>query len=528
LTDQSRTLPSQPNLRYLKLEAKRRLAAGEFETLHDAQLAIAREHGLPSWAKLKERIAAATASEDNPALRQVRWVLARFAGAGGQDWAAPDGDELSEHFDERFLHMFPPGQLVSTITRVADQLSAGELTVATLTPTGIRARIADLQVEAVAEEAPPHRLTGLRAYPIGGRVSDPRAADPADVTAGDVPAQAVTLARDSLAELGLPGLVLAGTAAGDAGAGPASGTAHGGGPAAGRAGAVWAVARGWADLERGEALHPGHRFPAYSVTKAVTAVTVLLLVADGQVALDRPANDYLRTVRLASDAVTVRELLSHTGGVDSPAGLFADTVPSLLDLTGPVLPCGGQRGKFSYSNGGYAALGQLIADVTGSPYPAVVASRVLRPLAMHDSSFPESWPGSDAVTPYRLGSEGSFEAAPAQVVTVPAAGGLFATAADLVRFGQGWRTLLPPSLASESLRPQATREAPGAEIGLGWLLHQPTGLYGHAGGGESGASSLLIRPSDGCVCVTLTSRLIPVESVGIRLIHPLEPATQAG
>jgi hypothetical protein len=44
----SRALPARPSLRHLKLEAKRRLAAGEFATLNDAQAAIAREHGLPS------------------------------------------------------------------------------------------------------------------------------------------------------------------------------------------------------------------------------------------------------------------------------------------------------------------------------------------------------------------------------------------------------------------------------------------------------------------------------------------------
>ena len=44
-----RPLPGRPSLRFLKLEAKRRLAAGEFPALHDAQLAIAWEHGQPSW-----------------------------------------------------------------------------------------------------------------------------------------------------------------------------------------------------------------------------------------------------------------------------------------------------------------------------------------------------------------------------------------------------------------------------------------------------------------------------------------------
>ena len=48
MSDQSRELPEQPSLRFLKVEAKRRLAAGEFATLHDAQLAVARDHGLSS------------------------------------------------------------------------------------------------------------------------------------------------------------------------------------------------------------------------------------------------------------------------------------------------------------------------------------------------------------------------------------------------------------------------------------------------------------------------------------------------
>ena len=80
MSDQTRELPEQPNLRFLKLEAKRRLAAGEFATLHDAQLAVAREHGLSSWAVLKETVTADQA-EPNPALAQVRWLISRFRDA---------------------------------------------------------------------------------------------------------------------------------------------------------------------------------------------------------------------------------------------------------------------------------------------------------------------------------------------------------------------------------------------------------------------------------------------------------------
>lgn len=88
MSGESRSLPSRPSLRYLKLEAKRRLSAGEFRALHEAQLAIAREHDLPSWTALRQLIG----SQLRPAsyvLPQLRWVISRFADAGGPAWAAP-------------------------------------------------------------------------------------------------------------------------------------------------------------------------------------------------------------------------------------------------------------------------------------------------------------------------------------------------------------------------------------------------------------------------------------------------------
>lgn len=116
-----RALPEQASLRYLKLEAKRRRAAGEFATLHDAQLAIAREHGQPGWAALREAVDAAgtAAGGEGHALAQLRWIIARFASAGEPGWLAPGQDELREHFTERFLAVVPPGPLLSVITEMA-------------------------------------------------------------------------------------------------------------------------------------------------------------------------------------------------------------------------------------------------------------------------------------------------------------------------------------------------------------------------------------------------------------------------
>jgi hypothetical protein len=359
LSDQSRQLPNTPNLRFLKVEAKRRLAAEEFTSLHDAQLAIAREHGFSSWTVLK----LAVDGEQSPALNQVRWLVTRFAEAHAPQWTAPDETEIRTHFHHRFMAAVPLETLIAKLRTVALPEPA-ELVVRQASAAAVRVQLGDLRIEASTEPEPPHRLAALRLYPLGSRITDPRIAEPMTATSGDVPVRAVELAETSWTELGLPGLILAG------------GTEP------------WALARGWADLERREPLRVDHRFPAHGIAKLITSTVVLRLVASGRVDLDTPANAYLRSVRLAEDAVTVRELLTHTAGVGSPAEQFAEHVPGQVALLGEVVAVEG-RGAFKASNGGYAVLGQLIADVTGSSYPDVAGDLVLAPLGMRDSSFPD-------------------------------------------------------------------------------------------------------------------------------------------
>jgi CubicO group peptidase (beta-lactamase class C family) len=501
MSDQPRPLPGQPSLRYLKLEARRRLAAGEFGTLHDAQLAIAREHGQPSWTALKQLIESRLDELGHPALTQLRWVISRFGGADGPDWAAPADGELSEHFTDRFLGPEIARKMVTDLSGIAARLRE-ELVVTLDDPLQARARAGGIAFEADAEAEPPYRLYGFRAYPVGSRVTDARVAAPPTSSSGAVPAVADETAARGFAELGLAGVVLAGGAPG---------------------GADWVIARGWAELDRAEPLRPGHRFPAYGVTRLITATAVLRLAAEGRVRLDDAANDHLSTVRLADSAVTIRELLSYSGGVDNPApgGAYADTVPTLASLFGPVLPCSGTRGiAWPGGHGGYAALGQLIADVTGSDYAQAAAQLVLSPLGMTSSTFPASWPHDDpdAVTGYELEPDGTFLPDLDEVAVRPAAAGLWTTAADLVRFGNGWSSLLSDDLAGEALTPQAAAAAadPG-RVGLGWRLNTARGFAFETGNGPGGSASLIVRPGDSRAYVALTNRKVPVMPLNVRV-----------
>jgi ankyrin repeat protein len=81
-----RSLPSRPDLRHLREEAKRRRKAGEFPSIALAQLALAREYGFCSWPRLKfhveavtlgasARAAALIASATSADLRRARALL---------------------------------------------------------------------------------------------------------------------------------------------------------------------------------------------------------------------------------------------------------------------------------------------------------------------------------------------------------------------------------------------------------------------------------------------------------------------
>jgi CubicO group peptidase (beta-lactamase class C family) len=511
MTGSARALPARPSLRHLKVEARRRVKSGEFPALFEAQLAIAREHGQSTWAALKELVCGRSQPESH-ALSQLRWIISRFAGAGAPGWTAPDEQELRLHFHEDYLAQAGAGKVVEVIVAMAEDLRE-KYVVAGSSLLTANVQLAGWQVHALAEAKPPYRLKGVNRFPLGRQITDPRVAAPVTRTSGEVPATVNRMAAEAFAELGLPGLVLAGR--GSAGARPDD-------PA-------WVLARGWSDLEGSSFLDPGHRFPVYFATHVFTAMAVLRLVADGHVGLDARANDYLRTVRLANDSVTVRELLAHTGGVSDFTKPFADRTPGLTAYAGPVLPCDGARGVFRVSWGGSAALGQLTADITGSPYPEALAHLVFGPLGMTGSSFPVSWPREDAVAGYvvRLAGDRTFTRVRPLVSCLPAASGLWTTAADLVRFGAAWKSLLPQPLVREALRPH-TAGGPlhGQDFGLGWALGPDGDGVRVAASGPGASASLIVRdparPGGGPqVLVALTNRSIPIEPLGVRVLRAL-------
>lgn len=169
----------------------------------------------------------------------------------------------------------------------------------------------------------------------------------------------------------------------------------------GGASGAWRGSSGVADIRTGRAAIEEGRFRAGSVTKVFTSAVVLQLAAEGKLDLDGPVRRYLPgTIPEAYGAVTVRQLLNHTSGIpaaDGPGDSFEAQWEHRFDVTDPhdqIADAVAKSPEFvpgtvqHYLNINYTVLGVLIEKVTGTTYEKAVASRVLKPLGLRDTSFP--------------------------------------------------------------------------------------------------------------------------------------------
>ena len=278
---------------------------------------------------------------------------------------------------------------------------------------------------------------------------------------------------------------------------------------------------------------PDTVFRVGSLTKTVTAVAVLQLWEHGRVDLDAPANDYLSTFRLRParpdlQPATVRHLLTHTAGIGywrrlsdllSPAwgaGVETRHVRPLGEYYRRGLPQEVQPGtKWVYSNHGFAALGQVVEDVSGQDLRSYLREHVLDPVGMQHTDLVRSeLVRCGLATGYVLRSRGLVPAADREVPT-PGGGGLYSTAADLARYVgcllKGGSTphgrILEPSTVAQMFAPQYQPDLRLPGMGLGFNLGAEDGRRTVSKDGVVSGflSALTMAPSAGTGVVALSN-----------------------
>jgi len=146
---------------------------------------------------------------------------------------------------------------------------------------------------------------------------------------------------------------------------------------------------GLANLEQHEQASPATNYRLASVTKQFTAAAILLLAEDGKLKLDDPIRHWLPSLPATTDKVTLRQLLSHTGGlIDYEDLMPADTTEQLNDndvlrmLSATPKSCFAPGTAYRYSNSGYVLLGLVVEHASGQSLPAFLRQRIFQPLHM--------------------------------------------------------------------------------------------------------------------------------------------------
>ena len=255
-----------------------------------------------------------------------------------------------------------------------------------------------------------------------------------------------------------------------------------------------------------------------SQSKPITAVAVMMLVDEGKLDLDKPITDYLpelKELRVGikqengnillvpvENPITLRLLLSHKSGMEWVPPLQQkhkiDVLPFSKAITTCVMtPLKSQPGTdHSYSNMSINIAATAVERVSGMSFEDFLEKRLFDPLGMKDTTF---WPTPEQMKKlaiiYRKDKEsGKLVPVPNGQLTYPledrkirypeAAGGLFSTPNDLVKFYQmllgkgeygGVRFIKPESVA------EIAKKQLGFPHDYGLGAATKDGVFGHGG-----------------------------------------------
>ncbi len=279
-------------------------------------------------------------------------------------------------------------------------------------------------------------------------------------------------------------------------------------------------AAGFANIESGRLMTPDAIFWIASMTKNLTATAVMILVDEGKLSLDEPAQKWvpeLEKVKLADGKalarpVTLRDLLSHTSGIPDPARKPTDGNMTLAQYTVDILkePFQFQPGeKFEYSFGTTIA-GRCVEVASGKPYTQFIQERILNPLKMSDTTFsPDAAQRLRIARTYKLSGDALVPAHCAFLTSEPdvkreaePSGGLFSTALDMARFYEAIRNggeldgkrIVSAKGVAEMTKSHTVAGKP-IQYGLGWFTNggekKTTPAFGNTSFGHGGAFGTL-------------------------------------
>ncbi|NCT86464.1 beta-lactamase family protein [Stenotrophomonas acidaminiphila] len=276
---------------------------------------------------------------------------------------------------------------------------------------------------------------------------------------------------------------------------------------------------GLAVLEDGTPVSPATNFRLASVSKQFTAAAILLLAEDGALSIDDPLKKWLPELPAVADAMTLRQLLSHSSGLLDYEDLMdpADTrqvhdidVLHLLQKENRTYFAPGS--SYRYSNSGYALLALVVGKASGSDFASFLRQRIFLPLGMTATFAHQD--GVDEVPERAYGYsqiDGHWQRTDQSTTSaVLGDGGIYSSIDDLAKWDAALydeRLLRRASLQQAFSAATATPEPDVPHYGFGWRINGDALWHS----GESiGFRNVIVRyPKQKLTVVVLSNRNDP-------------------
>lgn len=282
---------------------------------------------------------------------------------------------------------------------------------------------------------------------------------------------------------------------------------------------------GCANLEYQIPITPTTVFHVASVSKQFTTAAIVYLAQQGQLSLEDDIRRYLPFLPDFGPTITIRHLANHTSGLRDQWELLAmagwrlddvitkEHIHKLVRRQRALNFIPGE--KYMYCNTGYTLMADIVAVVSGQPFPEFMQTHFFKPLGMVHTHFHDD---HALVVPnraysYRPDPQRGFKKLVLNYANVGATS-LFTTVEDLARWVQNFEDgqVGGRALVEQMEQRGVLNDGKTIDYALGLSIGEYRGLktIGHSGG-DAGFRSHLIRFPDQHFAVIALSNLATMQ-----------------
>ncbi|MBC7894143.1 MAG: serine hydrolase [Cytophagaceae bacterium] len=281
-------------------------------------------------------------------------------------------------------------------------------------------------------------------------------------------------------------------------------------------------------------------FAIGSTTKAMTALSMLMLAEDGKVRLSDPVVRHLPTLQLYDPVMTremtLRDILTHHTGLGGADLLWSGgdyAVDEVIRRMRFLKPVGSFRSVYNYQNVQYAMAGEVIRAASGTPWADFITRRIFEPLGMRETvPLLSGTRGRPNVAVPHMRLNDTIQAIENRAVDpVAAAGSVWSSVTDMATWMRfvldsgrvGGKRLVSPASFTDWLSPQVVvplrsfyptarlTRAHQVNYGLGWFLQHYNGL----------SMAMHTGSIDGMIAII---GLVPDQRLGVYVLANLDHA----